>query len=380
MIYILVYFIVIVSFIDTMAQLPILSPYVYSLGATSIVVGLIMGAYSLFNMIGNLGAGLIIDRYGRKIAIISGMIIAGSAVSLYAFVASPFQLLILRIIHGLGGAILIPAAFAYVGDRVGQGSTGRAMGYSGAAVGFAALIGPMFAGMGKDAFGFSVVFLSLGLLLIKTSIIAWLFLPETYSLESKNKVFTKEIILNLITNTKLQIAYLAAFSLMFTMGILAYAFPITLESLNFASKDTGILFSIFSIVAIIIFILPISKWSDKNGRYLPIAIGLFLVTLALLLLPLGNTFSQFVFMMILYGCGFGFIFPAMTSIVVDETKDYFRGTAFGIFYAFFSFGVMSGPVIGGIASEIGQEPFWIGALIIILIQMILYKLHIKVTN
>ncbi|SHG47903.1 Predicted arabinose efflux permease, MFS family [Thermosyntropha lipolytica DSM 11003] len=373
-----IYFVVVVSFIDTMAQLPILSPFAYSLGASSIMVGLIMGAYSFFNMAGNLGAGFIIDRYGRKKAITFGMLLAGMAVFLYGWVNFPYQLLGLRIFHGLGGAILVPAAFAYLGDRAKTGSTGRAMGYSGAAVGLAALLGPMLGGIGKDVYGYSAVFISLGLLLMITSVLAWFLLPETYQIDKKGReVFTRKILLSLIKNHQLQIAYLSSFGLMFAMGLLAYAFPITLEALGFTSKHTGILFSIFSIVAIIVFILPISGWSDRVGRYLPISIGMILITIAFSMLPLGRTLEQFAFMMVLYGFGYGLIFPAMNSLVVDQTEEYFRGTAFGIFYAVFSLGGVLGPIAGGMANQAGYQPFWIGSLVLIIVQIVLSGINIK---
>ncbi|TVQ17322.1 MAG: MFS transporter, partial [Spirochaetaceae bacterium] len=43
---ILTFIIVVVAFVDTMALLPILSPFAVSLGARSVMVGLILGTYS----------------------------------------------------------------------------------------------------------------------------------------------------------------------------------------------------------------------------------------------------------------------------------------------------------------------------------------------
>ena len=114
---ILTFIIVVVAFVDTMALLPILSPFAVSLGARSVMVGLILGTYSLVNMVGNVIAGPIIDRRGRRVTIRFGMVVAGLSLAAYALVTAPWQLLVLRAFHGAGGAILVPAAFAHAGDR-----------------------------------------------------------------------------------------------------------------------------------------------------------------------------------------------------------------------------------------------------------------------
>ncbi|OEF96290.1 MFS transporter [Desulfuribacillus alkaliarsenatis] len=378
-----IYFVIVVSFIDTMAQLPILSPFVSSLGASALLIGIIMGAYSFSNMLGNLGAGLVIDQFGRKVGIVGGMLVAGVAVMLYAWVTEPTQLLWLRILHGIGGAILIPAAFTYAGDLASSrtSSTAKSMGYAGAAVGIAALLGPMLAGIGKERFGYESVFLAIGSILVVTAILAFIFLKETYSRKESNlQKLTVEEFKRLLYCNKLKIAYLSGFSLMFSMGVLAYAFPLNLESIGFTSKETGLLFSVFSIVAIIVFLLPVNRLSDYYGRYVPLAIGFFVITITLTLLPFAKEIYQFIMLMIFYGCGFGLIFPAMTAIIVDETDTNCRGTTFGIFYAAFSLGVFLGPIVGGMSVQFYFEPFWSASIIFIFVQWLFYNIKRKISK
>src|SRR5690625_985987 len=62
----LIYLFILVSFIDTFSQLPIVSPYALSLGAIPLVIGLIIGAYSFTNIIGNIISGYYIDNKGVK--------------------------------------------------------------------------------------------------------------------------------------------------------------------------------------------------------------------------------------------------------------------------------------------------------------------------
>ncbi len=159
-----------IAFLDTMTQLPILAPFVRSLGAGALSSGFIIGSYSFVNMLGNVAAGPLIDRYGRRRTITAGMAVAGVAVSAYALIASAEQLLAARVIHGAGGALLIPAVFTWAGDRAEPGAVGRSMGAAGAAVAFAALIGPAVGGLGGSIAGPRPVFAALGALLLVGSL------------------------------------------------------------------------------------------------------------------------------------------------------------------------------------------------------------------
>src|SRR5690625_7674976 len=57
------------------------------------------------------------------------------------------QLFIILFFHCLAVGILIPAAFAYVGDLSSKASRGKTMAYTGACIGISAIIGPAAGGI-----------------------------------------------------------------------------------------------------------------------------------------------------------------------------------------------------------------------------------------
>lgn len=59
-----VYLIVFFSFFDLFSQLPVMSPFALSLGATPFLVGLAVGMYSFSNTIGNVISGFMTDKRG----------------------------------------------------------------------------------------------------------------------------------------------------------------------------------------------------------------------------------------------------------------------------------------------------------------------------
>src|SRR5699024_12282441 len=73
------------------------------------------------------------------------------------------------------------------------------------------------------------------------------------------------------------------------------------------------------------------------------------------------------FAMIIYGIDFAFTFTSMNKIVADASDDVDRGKAYGIFYAFYSLGVVAGSTISGWIAEAAGIPFLACAIIMIAI-------------
>jgi DHA1 family multidrug resistance protein-like MFS transporter len=159
----LLYIIIAVAFIDLFSQLPIIVTFAVSLGASPLLVGIIIGIYYFSNMLGNVMSGIWIDRIGSKKILYPGMIIAGIIVFFYSLVQGPFQLLAFRFIHGFVAGFIVPAAFALLGRLADQNSKGKTMAVSGAAIGIAAIIGPAFGSIVTSRFGEEWLFYSMKL-------------------------------------------------------------------------------------------------------------------------------------------------------------------------------------------------------------------------
>ena len=367
------FFVIMVSFLDTMAQLPVLPSFVRSLGAGARMVGVVLAAYSIANMAGNVGAGLVIDRFGRKAGIVLGMVVAGGAVALYATVSSPQQLLGLRILHGLGGAILIPAAFAFSGDAANPASAGRAMGRAGAAVALAAMIGPAAGGIFQATYGARPLFLAIAVLLAATAALVIVFLPESFR-EARPDTGTRLRVQRLgpvLRDPQLHVVFIAIFFVQMAMGTLSFTLPLAVEAAGFSAARSGMLLSIFSLVAIALFVAPTAGISDRYGRPLIIRLGMLFLMVAMGLLSLGVGIPLMSLAMVVYGIGYGLAFPAMCATVVDRTDKTNRGTGFGVFYAVFSLGVAAGPVVSGALVEAGISPTLVTAGVLGAAQLVL---------
>lgn len=370
----MVYFIhalIIVSFLDTFSQLPIISPYAQELGGTSVVIGLVVGMYSLSNMIGNVLAGPWIDRFGRKRIMLWGMCIAGASLFIYAAVVTATQLLWVRFLHGIGGGLLIPAIFAYLGDRAHTGEKGRTMALAGAGIGVAAILGPAFGGIIKQYLGIEWVFIIIALLMLVAAFLAKLFLPETFHQPERVSGDASQW-LDLLKNRHLLNAYLSVFGLMCSQGILAYMLPLKVDELGAGAATAGLLMSAFGVSAICLFVLPTNRLSDKVGRIKPMLAGLFIIACSLMLLGLVGHIPVLFGIMAVYGVGFALLFPAVTASVTDHAAVYDRGKAFGLYYAFFSLGVVVGPLLVGLLNVRPDAAMMVGSAVLLLLTAVLF--------
>src|SRR5699024_1558245 len=136
----LLYIIIVVAFLDTFIQLPIITPYSLELGASYAMTGAIVAIYSLTNMIGNILGGHWIDNFGRKKMLFTGMVFVFIILLFYPLAQTGWQLFLARFFHGLAGGVLITAAFAYIGDRSIEGSRGKTMAFTVAKIGISVIV------------------------------------------------------------------------------------------------------------------------------------------------------------------------------------------------------------------------------------------------
>ncbi|MBP2241312.1 MFS family permease [Cytobacillus eiseniae] len=363
--------IVLISFIDMFSQLPIMSPFAKSLGASPAFIGLIVGMYSFSNMFGNIIAGYWIDKYGGKKVLLAGFFLTASMLSLYIFVSTAEQLMAIRFLHGLFSGFLVPAAFTVLANRGKEGKQGKSMAVSGVAVGISAIIGPAFGGIVASKYDINWVFITIAVMMILIAICSFFILPNN------NKAITRKMeppiftLVSILKTPMLAISFIGAFSLMFAQGVLAYMLPLQVESLNYGTQYSGMLLSTFGITAILIFGLPTNRIFDKYKHQSIMMLGMAIIGLALILLSNASTLPYLFICMVLYGFGFALLFPSITAMLVEHTDEITRGKAFGLFYAFFSLGVVVGSSLTGLLAVSFSTGFIMAACILFVYTFLL---------
>ncbi|GGA71355.1 MFS transporter [Ornithinibacillus halotolerans] len=366
----ILFFLIIVSFLDTFIQLPIITPYAMDLGASHILTGVIVAIYSLSNMVGNIFGGHWIDRYGRKSMLFLGMLLVAVILLFYPLAQTGWQLFFIRFVHGLAGGLLIPAAFAYVGDRSKSKTRGKSMALTGASIGIAAITGPAIGGAMAARSQVEYVFIFVSILFFICTFLIYKFIDESYVPTEKGKFTPKEFIPLLKHPLVLQ-ASLAAFALMISNGTLAFALPLKVGEMGLDSETTGMMLSIYGIVAIIVFSTPLNRLYDKFSSVKLVIIGIMIIGSVHIMLNMTALYWLSMLLMVVYGIGFALVFPSMNRIVAEASTKVDRGKAYGIFYAFFSLGSVVGSFVSGATAEKFGLPFLSSAITMISIGIIL---------
>ena len=220
------------------------------------------------------------------------------------------------------------------------------MALSGAAVGTAAIVGPAFSGIMKATAGVEWVFITISILMALGTIVSLFFLPNNVSRKdtSRTQMMNKEDMVELLKSEPLLQAYIGAFTLMFSQGIVTYMLPVKVEALALKASTTGMMLSVFGITAILFFLLPTNRIYDRFNRSKLMLIGIAVMAFALSLLGLFATKGMLFIVMMIYGIGFAILFPSINALLVENTTDDTRGKAFGLFYAFFSLELLLAPL------------------------------------
>ncbi|MEV4575867.1 MFS transporter [Nonomuraea jabiensis] len=118
----------------------------------------IINAYVLIYAVLLITAGRLGDLYGPKRLFMIGLVIFTAASAACGFAQNPAQLIVFRVIQGLGGALLTPQTLSVLTVIFPSDKRGAAFGVWGAVAGVATLAGPLLGGWLVTDFGWQWIF------------------------------------------------------------------------------------------------------------------------------------------------------------------------------------------------------------------------------
>lgn len=361
---IFIYIIIFFAFFDLFAQLPIMSPLAVSLGATPFLAGLAVGMYSLSNILGNIASGIFSDRKGPFAILVAGLAATGAVLFSYGFAEGPYSLLAVRFVHGLAAGLTVPAAFTYLANKTDHSKRGKGAAVSGAFVGLAAIIGPAYGAILANRTSTADTMATTGAMLLVLALCSFFVLNR--KLDRKETTAPLPLPFSrMIQNRGLLQSFAGAFFLMFSQGVLAYMLPLKIDGLSLPPQLSGLLLSVFGLAAILVFLLPVNRIFDKAKPLHTLIAGFTFMAISLFLLSAAETVPWLFAIMSLYGIGFALLFPSINSLLIDSTEPASRGKAYGLFYAFFSLGVVGGSSFTGMLELNADQGFMLSGTLLL---------------
>lgn len=126
--------------------IPILPEFLKEFGAGGKTAGYLVAAFGLTQFLFSPIAGEWSDKYGRKIMIVSGLVLFTISNLVFALAEHTWVLYLSRLIGGIGAASMIPSMLAYVADITTEDKRGKGLGLLGAAMSLGFVIGPGIGG------------------------------------------------------------------------------------------------------------------------------------------------------------------------------------------------------------------------------------------
>ena len=134
----------ITAFVDMLGLamiIPLLPFYATKLGASATMVGILIAAFSIAQLASAPLWGRFSDRYGRRPALLAGLLVSAVAYVIFAYASTLWLLLVSRVVQGLGGGT-IGVVQAYVADASDPKDRAKSLGWLSAATSFGAVVGP----------------------------------------------------------------------------------------------------------------------------------------------------------------------------------------------------------------------------------------------
>ncbi len=340
-------------FSSTMAKNPVLPLFIRSLGVPISTVGFIAAASTVVGIIVSIPAGALSDRIDRRRIILIAAIIFATAPFLYLLVRSPWQLVLVRIYHGMATAILGPVAMAAVADTVDTKRGERLAWYSSATM-IGRFLAPLVGGILIFGTDYRWVYLAdgfAGALALLAAIKLLLSNKNAHSIERTQKSGQN----NTGSNVKI---ILHNHTIMATSGIEAVQYfaygsletflPIYLnEQMGLAAFEIGLLFTVQILAATLT--KPImGRISDRYGRIPMISAGLTLGGATMITMLYSGNYVILIILIGLFGLGLATVTASTAALVADSAREYNRGSAMGILSSIMDIGHSTGPMVSGL--------------------------------
>jgi MFS family permease len=116
------------------------------LGQGALAFGIAFSAVLFGRLLFQIPLGRLSDRVGRKPVIIAGLLLMVPATALLGEAATTLQLVLLRLVQGVGAAAVAAPALALAGDLASGHSAGRQMSVTTIGFGLGIAVGPLLAG------------------------------------------------------------------------------------------------------------------------------------------------------------------------------------------------------------------------------------------
>lgn len=323
--------------------------YARQVGVGVAMIGLLIAAYDLAEIVAKPTFGAIADRVGMKKTMLLGILVFIASSLAYLW-SRPQSLILIRFFQGVGAAALSSVSLALVGIYYKE-TRGRSYGIYNTIKGAGYVVSPLVGGALVLRKNFGYLFIASAAVGV-VAFLASLFLPDvkekTEPFEEEEELSVKAL-LAVLRAPNLWRWYLVIVANMFFVSILFGFVPIYLYSLGYETEIAGVILSILALSYLLV--QPFAGWlADKYEARTTVFWGIAVSASTIVLIPFAKG-VPLALISIVAGLGTGTVWTNSDAAVSLLAKEGRLGATMGIAGSFKEFGDMVGPIVIGVLSQ-----------------------------
>ncbi len=332
--------------------IPVMPVFAVSLGASGFTLGLIIAAFSISRGILQPIVGGVSDRWGRKWFLVTGLLVYALVGMLLPEAGTVSGLILIRAFHGVGSAMIVPVAMAYVGDMAPLGQEGRYMGMLNIAIFLGIGGGPLFGGFFTDLWGMASAFHAMALLSCTAMLLVFVKMPVMESgtrRQPPHGVFNA--LVRMVSSRRSGGILLARMATMIIMVPTMAFLPLLMNQWFAATAlQIGMVIACRTLVNALLQ-TPCGRMADRYDKVLLLRSGCLLVSGVICLVPLAGSFTGLLILFVLLGTGEAVIWPVLGALATQDGRYYGQGTMMGVFSLAMSSGIFLGALGAGLSMD-----------------------------
>ncbi len=354
---------------------PVMPVFAKELGAGGFALGMIIAAFSVTRgllqpLVGNLS-----DKWGRKGFLIAGLFIYGLVGLLIPTAADVDQLIVIRAFHGIGSAMIVPIAMAYMSLLAPTGQESRYMSYLNVAVFCGIGCGPIIGGSLSDLWGLPSVFYTMAGLSLAALVLVVVYMPRQVVATSavKEKLFSS--LFRMLASRKTAGILLARYATMIIMVPTMAFLPLLMsEWPGVTGFQIGVVIACRTLLNAVLQV-PFGKLADAYSKRRLFLTSCLCLSVVVFSIPHFSTVTAMAAIYLLLGCFEAAVWAVLGGYASIEAKAHYgHGTMMGMFAFAMSAGVFTGAVLAGwVMDSWGiMQAYHVSGSIVLLLTLVSY--------
>ena len=353
---------------------PLLPYYATDFGADAATVGLLISAFSVAQLAVSPVWGRVSDRYGRRPAILAGLLITASAYVLFAFAGSVPALLMARLVQGVGGGT-IGVVQAYVADVSSPEQRTKSLGWLSAITSLGAVAGPAVGSRLVSLGGLEFVGLGAAGIALLVALFAWGYLSESRRLPTTaehpaGRTTGRAAIARVLSRwhePAPRLIWIYAVGIGAFYGTIQIVPLLLADRLGVTERTVGYFVMYMGGMGVVVRALVLGRAVDALGEARLARLGILVLAAGLAATGTGRSGWALAAGFTLMPLGTAFLFPCITGLLSQTVPSRERGLYMGVQHTFGGVSRVAFPIAAGLLIDrFGTGvPFWLaGALVL----------------